>query len=668
MRKSLAILLLSALVALVLLPRLPLDGGYLVHRGILEHVLPGLIEQMAVEHVTATSQLILTPQDGTDPALAEDIELALMAALENKADAPALYLAMSWAVEGGRLHADARYRLGERGAGQGRSTFRYQTEHGLPGWTALLPPLLAIVMAFAFRRTLLCLFTGIWLGATLLLGGNPLRGFVWVFHQGVYEHALRDQFRLEILLFVFGLVGAIGIMSRMGGIAGMLGLVERAVTGVRSTQMFAALMGLAIFFDDYANTILVGTTMRPLTDRWRVSRERLAYIVDSTAAPVAGISVLSTWVAYEMSLYADQLPAAGISQDAYIIFMRTIPFRFYSIFTLVLVLFGAATGRSFGPMLKAERRARAGQVSPAEGGKKGMAQRLSENALRRTQMKEGIPARWANAALPLLLVVGLTIALMLSFGNVDGRSLAGLMDLEYLRDTVLSNTNSARALAIAAVSGFALALLLAVGQRLLSVGEALRAGVGNFRAMGEAIGILILAWVMGHVCDLMGTSHTLIAMSSGSLESMALLFPLILFLTSAAVSFATGSSWSTMAILLPNVVLLSSRLGAGTPLGSEGLLLLSIGAVLEGSIFGDHCSPISDTTILSSVASACPHMAHVKTQVPLALTALAVSIAVGYLPVAFGVPVWISLSFGTLILFLIIRFIGKVPEAPGAVL
>ncbi len=405
--------------------------------------------------------------------------------------------------------------------------------------------------------------------------------------------------------------------------------------------------------------------MRPLTDRWRVSRERLAYLVDSTAAPVAGLSALSTWVAYEMSLYADQLPAAGIHQDAYIIFLRTLPFRFYSIFTLTLLLMGAAMDRSFGPMLAAERRARGGAVSP-DVESRGRAERLSERALRRTEAKPGLPARWINAALPLGLIVLVTVLLMFHFGDSEGRGLAALADIGYLRETVLAGTQSSRALAWASLVGFVAALLLARGQRLLGWREGLAAGVGNFQAMLEAVGILVLAWTMGKVCAELGTSEALIGATGGRLAEAALAFPVLLFLTGAAVSFATGSSWSTMAILLPNVVVLAAHLGAHTALGSEGLLLLSIGAVLEGSIFGDHCSPISDTTVLSSVASGCPHMAHVRTQMPIALVALAISLGAGYLPVALGLPAWAALAIGAVAAFGFLRLVGRVPVAATA--
>ncbi len=319
------------------------------------------------------------------------------------------------------------------------------------------------MLAFAFRNTRLCLLAGIWVGATLIVGGNLLAGLFWVGYEGILRHALRDRFRLEILVFIFGLVGTVGIMSRMGGVAGMLQAARRAVRGVRSTQLFASAMGFLVFFDDYANTILVGTTMRPLTDRWRISRERLAYIVDSTAAPVAGLSALSTWVAYEMSLYADQLPAAGVHQDAYIVFLRTLPYRFYSIFTLVLLLFGSAMNRSFGPMLAAERRARGGAVAPTAE-RRGRAEQLSAQALRRTEAKPGLPARWVNAALPLGLIIAVTLLLMFHYGDSEGRGLAALADVDYLRGTVLAGAESSRALAWASIAGFVAALLLARGQ------------------------------------------------------------------------------------------------------------------------------------------------------------------------------------------------------------
>jgi Na+/H+ antiporter NhaC len=643
------------LLALLLLPRLPADPGRLIPAVIEQEFLPGLEDRLAA-HGGGDGRQIILSLDGSGSREVEPRLLRQLGTIATPGDSmQPLHISLAWQLE----DRDLRLRGSLRSLNL--ETFVDETLP-LPGWWSLLPPLAAILLAFAFRRTLLCLLAGVWVGGTLLNGGNPLQGLVWTVYDGVLRHALMDQFRIEILLFIFGLVGAVGIMSRMGGVAGMLRLVEGAVRGVRSSQLFTALMGFLIFFDDYANTILVGTTMRPLTDRWKISRERLAYLVDSTAAPVAGLSVLSTWVAYEMSLFADQLPAAGISQDAYIVFIKTIPFRFYSIFTLLLVIMGAAMNRSFGPMLKAERRARAGAVSPDDAAGRGRAERLSARALRRTAMKEGVAPRWWNGALPLLLIVGTTLVLMFRFGDIEGRGLAALVDIDYLRGTVLSNTNSARALAWASLAGFALALLLARGQRLLGWREAFSAGVGNFQAMGEAVGILILAWVMGHVCAELGTSHSLIAATGGGLGQMALFFPLILFLTGAAVSFATGSSWSTMAILLPNVVLLAAKLGEGTALGSEGLLLLSIGAVLEGSIFGDHCSPISDTTVLSSVASGCPHMAHVKTQAPIALVALTVSVLAGYLPVALGLPVWVALLAGAGVLFIFLRLAGRIPD------
>ena len=657
MRRSLVIVIALGLLLILALPRLPVDRDYLARRTLLREVGPALVDGLSV-HGKGPYLLALSFSGPGAEGLRGELTawLGERVRLADDADgALPVRAALAWDLDGRRLTI--------RGSLRSLNLETTLDESArLLGWESLLPPVLAILLAFAFRRTLLCLFAGIWLGGTLLAGGNPLRGLAWVAWDGVLRHALMDQFRIEILVFVFGLVGAVGIMSRMGGVAGLLRLVEGAARGLRSTQLFTFLMGLIIFFDDYANTILVGTTMRPLADRWRLSRERLAYIVDSTAAPVAGISVLSTWVAYEISLYADQLPAAGIEQDAYVLFIRTVPYRFYSLFTLALVLLGALTGRGFGPMLRADRRAQAGQVAPDAGGRRRAAERLTDEALRRTERKPGTPARWWNAAVPLLLIIAVTLGLMIHFGNVEGRPLAGLLDADYLRQTVLSNTESARALAWAAVLGFACALLLARAQRLLSWREGLLAGAGSFRAMLETVGILILAWVMGHVCDLLGTSHALIALASGRLEHAALAFPVILFLTGAAVSFATGSSWSTMAILLPNVVVLATRLGESTHLGGEGLLLLSIGAVLEGSIFGDHCSPISDTTVLSSVASSCPHMAHVRTQIPLALTALGVALLAGYLPTGLGLPPWPGLLGGAVLLWLLLRLIGRRPD------
>lgn len=522
---------------------------------------------------------------------------------------------------------------------------------------SVLPPLLAIAIALLFQRTILALASGAWLGATFLSGNNPLLGLWLFFREYIIQQALFDSFRLELIGFVIGLVALVGVISRGGGVQGMILQITKLVRSARSSQVATYIMGLMIFFDDYANTILVGNTMRPLTDRFRVSREKLAYIVDSTAAPVAGISILSTWAAYEVSLFSGQLIEVGITENPYLIFVQTIPYRFYSIFTLLFILFGILTGREYGPMLKAERRARSrGQLSHPD------ARPMVSDAMTRVQAKENVPHRWWNGALPLITVIVVTLVMMWRSGNASLDApypLSAVFSLGALRD-VIANANSTQAIAGGAWTGFLLAALLMLTQKNLTPIEVLGASFNSTRALFFAIVILLLAWCIGGVCRDMGTAYYLVALFKQSISPNV--YPIVLFLVSCLVSFSTGSSWSTMAIILPNAVLLAHLLGADSVVGSFGLTIVSIGAVLEGSIFGDHCSPLSDTTILSSVSSASDHIHHVRTQIPYAMTTMIVAILAGYLPATRGVSPWICLACGAVAMLLVIRFVGKKPE------
>ncbi len=534
---------------------------------------------------------------------------------------------------------------------------------------AVLPPLLAIVLALTFRRVLVSLFAGVWLGATLVpwfqsgvapdVAGassfpQPLLG-LWRFAAVyVWERSILDRFRIDIIGFVTILVATVGVMTRSGAVAGMVDLIVRFARTVRTTRLATALMGVAIFFDDYTNCIVVGNTMRPLTDRRRISREKLAYLVDSTAAPIAGIMVLSTWVAYEVSTFAPQLAAVGVTTDPYEIFLRTVPFRFYCLFTLVLVFASTLLGRDFGPMLTAERRAAATGNVIREGASPLVATRVAAMS-----EKEGVPRRWENAAIPLVTVLVVTVIQIVRIGLANVEGPVNLLDGADLR-RVLQETDTAHALFHGSIAAWLVAAALVLGQRILGLREVLAASARGASGILTAIFILFLAWAIGGVCADLGTAHVLVALFKSSLPPF--LLPLILFFLACAVSFSTGSSWSTMAILLPNTVILAHTMGAGFSGGPLGLTILSIGAVLEGSIFGDHCSPVSDTTILSSVASASDHIDHVRTQMPYAITAMVVATAIGYLPAALGVSPLVSLVTGTAVIVAFLLVAGRDPD------
>ncbi|HEX9794011.1 MAG TPA: Na+/H+ antiporter NhaC family protein [Planctomycetota bacterium] len=534
---------------------------------------------------------------------------------------------------------------------------------------ALLPPLLAIFLAFLLRRTVPSLFLGVLLGAFLIAqsGGSVLATPKVLFLEIIWGEILNDSFLLYILGFVLLLSATIAVVTRMGGIEGMVRGLLRFARSSRSVQGVAYALGLAVFFDDYANTIVVGNSAAPLTDRLRVSRAKLAYIVDSTAAPVAGIALLSTWVAYQISTYAPQLPTIGMSQDqGYSLFIETIPYRFYCIFALITVAATIALRREIGPMAAVEAAARQGHdTSRSTSGVVGSGEEIAAGAV----------PWWFNGVLPIFTMIAMTGALIYWSGAssvaaaaADGDAGAALAreagGMEYAR-AVLNSADSTWAIFYGSLAALLLALALGLGQRLLRVGDAAVTAAKGLVGLKEAVAILVLAWTIGAVCRHLGTAEYLVAASQDLMSPQML--PVVLFVTSCFVAFATGSSWATMAIMQPNVVLLAHRLGSDSELGAHGLLVLCIGSVLEGSIFGDHCSPISDTTILSSTASGCRHLDHVRTQAPYALLCAAVAILLGYVPTAFfGTSPWISLGVGALTLFAVLLVGGRDPEATGA--
>lgn len=513
-------------------------------------------------------------------------------------------------------------------------------EQAVGSWWSLLPPLVAITLALVFRDVVLSLFTGVWLGATLIAGGNFMSGFLRVVDTYARD-ALTDPDKMSIVLFSILLGGMVGVMSRSGGTHGVVKALEPWATSPRRAQIVTWLMGIAIFFDDYSNTLIVGNTMRPVTDRFRISREKLAYLVDSTAAPVACVALVSTWIGYQVSLVGDALAKAGADLNPFGVFLASIPFAFYPIFGLAITFAVAVSGRDWGPMLAAERRARAGELLAVA------SQPLADYESTGLAPDEETPRRWWNAAVPVLLVITTTFVGLYVTGveslRADGAATSSL-------SLIIGASDPFTVLLWASLIGLSAAIVLAVAQRALSIRDALEAMVNGFKSMLMAFVVLTLAWSLGQVCDELATA-TLIKSVVGPNVPPGLL-PVVIFLVAAAVSFATGTSWGTMAILTP----LSVPLVLDAATAQPHVLAATVSAILGGAVFGDHCSPISDTTILSSMASSCDHVDHVRTQLPYALLGASVSVFVGYLPEAFaGISPWLLLAVGFTVIALWMR-------------
>jgi Na+/H+ antiporter NhaC len=540
----------------------------------------------------------------------------------------------------------------------------------IPGWLSLMPPLIAIALALAFHEVVTSLFVGIWLGCFFLAGYNPFAA-VFMTVERYAAPALGDPDHVAIVIFSLLLGGMVGLIGRTGGTRAIVQAVTPLATTPRRVQFATWLAGLAIFFDDYANTLIVGNTMRPLTDKLRVSREKLAYIVDSTAAPVASIVFVSTWVGYQISLIGDgfaiaaeqnltdpALPSALAAASPFDIFIRSIPYLFYPILAIFTVALLALARRDFGPMLAAERRAASGG-----GVHRPDAQLAADMDKEIGDVPEGVPIRWWNGVVPVLTVV-VTVVAGLVYSGLQSTAPSELAALGVLQKSrvILGNADPFATLLWGSLLGCVAGVLLAVTQRILSLRQAIEAWVSGIRSMTLAIVILVLAWSLGGITESLSTASYLAGVLSDRLPLQML--PLAVFLVSAVVAFATGTSWATMAILIPLIVPLSVALGAGLDGGAAtGALLGGIASVLAGAIFGDHCSPISDTTVLSSMASGCDHVDHVRTQLPYAMLVAAVA-AVGLLVlgVVFGASPWAALLMivaGAAAIFAFVRLVGK---------
>ncbi len=537
-----------------------------------------------------------------------------------------------------------------------------------PNRFSLLPAFLAIILAILSGKVIPSLLIGCLAGA-IIHTGAVFGGAFHLASDNIASKILFDQFRFEILGFVIFLFMCVGVMTRSGGIQGMVEWIRKFARGPVSTQLCSFVIGILIFFDDYSNCIVSGSTMRPLADRNRVSREKLAYIVDSTAAPIAGISIISTWVAYEVSMFAPQLPEVTHADgrpfsegEGFAVFVQTLPFRYYCLFTLGFVLLSILTRREFGGMFRAEKRAHE-EGKPSADDATPM---LAEDSVDLAPPAD-VEHRGRNALLPVLLLVGLTMCLIFYFG-MQGTSESDRSGAWWeIGATILGAGESQRALMIASFFALLLAIGLAMGQRILSLGQAIGAALKSAHSLIFAVIILILAWAIGNTCEDLGTAEFLTAAFHGSFEPW--LLPMVMFAISSLIAFSTGTSYGTMAILLPNVVVLSHSMGESAPeLGGTALMFLTIGAVLEGSIFGDHCSPISDTTVLSSVATSSDHLHHVRTQAPYAVVVMIIAMTCGYLPaVLWGLSYWpITWGMGLLAMLAFLFIFGRNPRR-GAV-
>ena len=519
----------------------------------------------------------------------------------------------------------------------------------MPLWMSILPPLVAIVMALLLKEVISSLFFGILTGACIMAyygGCGPIEavgsGLLRVVDTYVVG-SLYDADHVKIIIFTLVIGGMVKVITVNGGMGGIVHWLSKRARGPRSGQLMTFVMDLCVFFDDYSNTLVVGNTMRPLADRLRISREKLAYIVDSTSAPVVAVAFITTWIGAELSYIQDGINNLGLEMSSYSVFFHSLAYSFYPFLTLAFVLMIIFSGRDFGPMLKAERRARASSNTVTEEGQ---------------ALEHG---HAIDALIPLAVLIFGTVAGLIFTGyhaEVWSDTSAGFFSK---LSVTIGAADSYQALLWSSLLSLLTAIVITLCRRKANLVKVMESAVEGFKSMFNAVVILTMAWAIALVTKDMHTAEFVSQLLVQWSLSPALV-PAITFVLAALIGFSTGTSWGTMAILYPLILPASWLLCQEQGLGMEGALPIFynvVASVLAGAVMGDHCSPISDTTIMSSLSSQCDHLQHVGTQMPYALTVGGVALLLGVLPTALGLPSWLAFLLAGAVLWCVVRFVGK---------
>lgn len=530
----------------------------------------------------------------------------------------------------------------------------------------LVAPLITILLAILWRQVIPALAIGILVAAYMLAWSAAPGQYADVAIGGLTTAvetfligAIADTDHVKIVLFTLTIGGMVGIIAANGGTAAIVGAVARWASNRRRGQLATWLAGLLVFFDDYANAMIVGPSMRPVCDRLKISRAKLAYMVDSTAAPVASIALVGTWIGAEIGFIHDGLSALterpafleDVELDkgyAYNVFLSSIPYRFYPILALVMVLLVGLLDRDFGPMRKAER----SPIKPNATG--GPTPALPEATAQGKAWYAGVPVL-------VLVVVTLGLLVLTGWLAVQGTGETA-RDLDLIQQ-IVSSGDSYNSILYGALAAIAVAVVISLATRALTIAKTVDGATAAMARMFPTMIVLVLAWSLSAAMQelqLGEVARTLLQQARFDARWL----PLLIFVAACVVSFATGTSWGTMGILCPAAVTIAAGLLADVPPAeATPLFYASVGAVLAGAVFGDHCSPISDTTVLSSLASECSLESHVWTQMPYALTVAAVSIICGdVLCRITSVPAWAALLIGSALLLVILLAVGRKPH------
>jgi tetracycline resistance efflux pump len=488
---------------------------------------------------------------------------------------------------------------------------------------ALLPPLVAIVLALITKEVYSSLFVGIVVGA-LLYSGFKFEGTVTQIFEGGIIKVLSDSYNVGILIFLVILGSVVCMMNKAGGSAAFGRWASKKIHTRVGAELAAIILGILIFIDDYFNCLTVGSVMRPVTDRHHVSRAKFAYLIDATAAPVCIIAPISSWAA-AVSGFVE-------GQDGLAIFVRTIPYNFYAILTIVMMVGMVLMKTEFGAM-------RTHEINALNGDLYTTSARPYENA---TDDETPNPrGKVIDLVIPIVvLVICCVISMIYTGGFFSGTDFV----------TAFSQSDASTGLAMGSAFGLVFAIIFYMIRRVVNFRDCMGCIPEGFKAMVPAIMILTFAWTLKAMTDSLGAAVFVEEAMRSVAGGIEVILPAIIFLVGCGLAFATGTSWGTFGILIPIVVAVFEK-------SSPEMMIISMSACMAGAVCGDHCSPISDTTIMASAGAQCDHVTHVSTQLPYAILAAAVSF-VTYIVAGFVKTAWIALPVG-IVLMLIVLFVIK---------
>ncbi len=494
-------------------------------------------------------------------------------------------------------------------------------ESGGYGILALLPPLVAIVLCFKTKRVLISLFLGVFSGGLVLSMGNPFGGIAYTLKTII--GSITDEWNASLLLFNLLMGSGVALIWRLGGSKALTDWAKTKITSQVQAGVGAWVLGMVVFFNDYVNAAIVGNVFRDIFDEMKISKEKLSYILDSTAAPVATFFI-SDWIAFQIGMIKSGIDAAGITEvEPFAGYLRGIPLNLYCILAVVFVGILVITKKDFGPMLKAEHRVRTTGQTYREG-----AHPMMDVSNDLGEAKETKPML-RTFFLPIAVLVIVTLFGFWWTGKGPDKTLM----------QILGESDPAKALLWGSFYMTLVGIIIALGYRIMNLTEVMNTVVDGMKLMLMACSILVLAWSLGTVTKDLKLADYIITVIGESIPFAVM--PLVIFLFGCLIAFSTGTSWGTMTILTPIAIPLVYKMTGD----AMGAVVIS-GVVFSGAIFGDHCSPISDTTVLSSIFAGADHIDHVTTQIPYALTCAIVA-AVMYLLYGFiGISPFILIPFG----------------------